>query len=388
MRGRFLGILVGLLAFAQGFAPKDALSYRPPEAALQSRRLALAKTQLSLAKLGLAGRAQLRYGDELTASAGIALDLGEEKRLAAEKAVIEAEARLRAAIRDGVYRALKAHAALWRAEAGLRAARLAVALAELKQQAAAAKGAGPLALEDARNALEDARIALAEARLEAEAAAAEARALGLVGPAEPATLAFALPPARADRAARLALALAEARAARARRDLLVLSADLAYQEAVALDLKAETAGPSLGLEVGPKNPLAKSGAWRVALAARLSLDPAAWTAVRDAELAAQATRLQNQEAERRRTRRLAEARTRVRLAERRLRLAERRRGLATSRQRSARLRRERGVGSALDLAAARLEAARAEAEQARAWGAYLDAVKAYLDLADGEWRVR
>jgi len=391
MRNRAARLATGLLVLGFGalaFSPREALEYRPPELGLLELRIALTEEQEAFAQIGLKGSATARYAEDLSAELLLALELGAEQKLEAALKASRAERAYRQTLRDGVYRALKAHAALWGAEAGLQAARLAVEVARLEKEAATARGAGPLAVEEATNALEAARIALAEAELAAEAAAAEARALGFAGAAEPTPLAFALPPARADRAAHLELALADARVSQAQRSLFVLSAELAYQDRVALGLKAETAGPSIGVAVGPKNPLVPPGTWQVGVSARLSLDPWAWTQVHEAELAAREARVRAEQKAEERGRRLRALRARAELGEKRLRLAQKRLELAKARLRAAQHRWERGMFSWLDLRRAEVSRWQAEQAVAQAWAAYLDTVKAYLDLADGEWRVR
>ena len=391
MRNRTARLATGLLVLGFGalaFSPREALAYRPPELGLLGSRISLTKEQEAFTQMGLKGSAAARYADDLSAELSLALELGRPSKLEAALKTARAERAYRQTLRDGIYRALKAHAALWKAEAGLQAARLALEVAQLEKEAATARGAGPLALEEAKNALEAARIALAEAELEAEAAVEETRALGFAGAAEPTPLAFALPPARADRTTQLELALADARVSQAQRSLFVLSAELSYQDRVALGLKAETAGPSIGVAVGPKNPLVPPGTWQVGVSARLSLDPRAWTQVHEAELAAREARVRAERKAEGRGRRLRLLRARAELGEKRLRLAQKRLKLAKLRLQAARHRWERGMLSRLELR--RMEAARWQAEQAvaQAWAAYLEAVKAYLDLADGEWRVR
>ncbi len=387
-RIRFLACvgLAGSLALA--FGPEDALRYRPPELGLESARLALARENANFAALGLGGSASLAYDRDLTAQLNLTLDLDPLARLSAEDAKKTAEARLRAALRDGVYRALKAHAGLWAASANQKAAKARLAAARLRLRAARAKGSGPLELAAAENAAKDAELALEAAAIERESAALEAAALGLTGPAEPRTLLFLLPPPRPDDAARRAAAIAALKAEKARRSLLALSGRLAYQGAAGYALGGESAGPSLTLSIGPKSPLMQEGEWRAELKATLRLDPAAWTGAEEARLLAEEAEKKAKDEAEDRARRLLALRRRAELQARRLALAEARQRLSEKHLARTRRRLAAGLVSSIGEKEAEADLAAAEAERARAWGAYLDAVKAYLDLADGEWRTR
>ena len=378
-------VLFALPALA--FGPRQALTYRPPELKLLAARAGLAAARADYARLGLSGTAGATVQDELAATLGLRLDLSENARLAAESDRQKAEARLRQTLRDGVYRALKAHAGLWQALAAAKAARARLRAARLRLEAAEKRG-GPLARATAKNGLEDAELGLELAELDLKAAAQEAKALGLEGPAEPGTLRFVLPAPRPDPSQALAVRTAKARAGAAERGLFTLRLALAYQGDLGYRLEAESQTPSLALTLGPKNPLAPPGTWKAELSARLALDPVAWNRAKDAELAAREAALAAQKQRSEREARLKTLRSRALLLEKRLALAKKALALAEKRLEAARLRHERGLVSALDLAneaAARYEA---EAHLAQAWGAYLDAVKAYLDLANGEWRER
>ncbi len=381
-------VALGLLALpALAFGPREALTYRPPELGVLAARSQLASARADYAQLGLSGTAGATVQDDLTATLRLRLDLSETARLAAESDRKKAEARLRQALRDGVYRALKAHAGLWRAQAAAKAARAQLSAARLRLEPAEKRG-GLLAKEAAKNGLEDAELARKLAELDLKAAALEARALDLKGPAEPGTLRFILPAPRPDPGKELQVQLAKAQAAAAKRGLFTLRLALAYQGELGYRLEAETKTPSLALTLGPKNPLAPPGTWKAELSAQLALDPAAWNRAEDAALAAREAALAAARQGSEREMRLKTLRSRALLLEKRLDLAKKALDLATKKLAAARLRHERGLVSALDLAREATNRDEAEASLAQAWGAYLDAVKAYLDLADGEWRER
>ena len=387
---RFTRLLpwTALLALpALAFGPRDALAYRPPELEALATRAALARAGADYAELGLAGTAEINVQEDLAASLGIRLDLGDASRLRAKRTALEASARLRQAARDGVFRALKAHAGLWQAEARLKAARARRKAARLRLEAARLRG-GPLAFEEAKGALEEAELDLRLALLERESAAQEAKALGLSGPAEPETLRFFLPAPRPNPLLQLEVEAQRARARAAERGLFALGLALSYQGELGYRIEAETQTPSLALTLGPKNPLEPPGAWKAELSARLSLDPVAWSEAESAHLAAREAEIAARRKGGERKRRLSALKTRAHLMERRLDLAKQALDLAKKKLEAARLREERGLLSALELEDQRAARFLAEARLAEAWGAYIEAVKAYLDLADGMWRER
>lgn len=384
---RTLALLVGLLsAAALAFGPRDALKYRPPELGLIEQKLDLAKFRADVAEIGLRGNATVQYTDGLTGSLGLSLDLDNTGRLSAEQAALKAQSRLLATLRNGIYRALKAHARLWKASAEYRAAKAGFEASELELAAARARQAGPLEIQAAENALENARLTLQGAALEAEAAALEARSLGLQGPAEASTLVFGLPPARPDRSLELNIQQTENHVAETARSLLALTISLTYQGGLSYRLEADSVGPSLTFTLGPKDPLGRTGEWRATVTANLRLDPAAWAEVSDAALTARQTRLQAEATARERAQKLRLFKAQARVQEQRMEVARKSLNLAKARLEAFRLRYREGLASELDLKKAERARYQAEAALAQAWSVYLDAVKAYLDLADGEWR--
>jgi len=388
VRMRSALVALSLLALpALAFGPREALAYRPPELGVLASQAELAKERAGYAALGLSGTAGLELREDLAATLGLRLDLSETARLEAENGRLRAEARLRQAQRDGVLRALKAHAGLWQAEARLKAARARRKAARLRLEAARLRG-GPLAFEEAKGALEEAELDLRLALLERESAAQEAKAMGLSGPAKPETLRFFLPAPRPNPLLQLEVEAQRARARAAERGLFALGLALSYQGELGYRIEAETQTPSLALTLGPKNPFEPPGAWKAELSARLSLDPVAWSEAESAHLAAREAEIAARRKGGERKRRLSALKTRAHLMEQRLDLAKQALDLAKKKLEAARLREERGLLSALELEDQRAARFLAEARLAEAWGAYIEAVKAYLDLADGMWRER
>jgi len=233
---------------------------------------------------------------------------------------------------------------------------------------------------------EDARVGLVLAQAELAAVQEEAHEAGLSGPAEPRVLRFALPKPRPDVLGALKLDRQRAAAAKAARGLVALSAQARYLGATGYAFEVASAGPNLTFSLQhPAAPATQE--WKFSVAARIALDPAAWTGARRAQLTAERMALERSAQERERERRLVLMEKRATAAWKRLELARKRAGLSRARAEQLDARRAEGLVSPLDAVTAKLAALRARAQTADAWRAYVDTVKAYLDLADGEWRV-
>lgn len=377
-------LLVLALPWALAFGPREALTVAPPEEEILTELQGL---DPGLGRSGLGGGARVWYQGDWGYDLELRLSLDPAANIAAELRSEGDRRRLRAARRDAVFKALSAHARLWRAQAEERLGQARVRLAELSLEAARAKGMGPLDLEAAELDLAEAKLGLSTAREELAAAREGAEALGLVGPAEPGVLRFSLERPRPDRSARLALAAKRAKSQAAWRNLVAASAEARYQGAgVAYRLSAESRGPSVGVGISPPDPLTPEGEVSVYFSAEISLDPAAWQEARRAELEAELEEISLKRAEEERRRSLESLRRGAEGAWRRLLLTKQRLELAERRLRQTALRRERNLASPLALAEAEVARAQAEVSLASAWEAYIEAVYRYLNEADVEWK--
>ena len=375
-----------LLGAALAFGPEAALEQKPVGYSAAVLDAVLSGWEEAFARTGIGGSARVGYGEDWNYGLSLQLSFDSEPRLRATLAALEARRGLRAQVRQAVHDALTLHARAWRARVDLEIAELAVQEAELRLEAARSQGRGPLDLDELTYRAEDARVGLVLAQAELAAVQEEAHEAGLSGPAEPRVLRFALPKPRPDVLGALKLDRQRAAAAKAARGLVALSAQARYLGATGYAFEVASAGPNLTFSLQhPAAPATQE--WKFSVAARIALDPAAWTGARRAQLTAERMALERSAQERERERRLVLMEKRAAAAWKRLELARKRAGLSGARAEQLDARLAEGLVSRLDAVAAKLDALRARAQTADAWRAYVDAVKAYLDLADGEWRV-
>jgi outer membrane protein TolC len=372
-----------------------------------------AQARLEALRLGLSGSVnvgrQLWSAGEWSYGLTLTYQVAGFQGVQALRNLEAARTQLQTVRRNGIQRALVAHARLWEAEATGRAAAFRgeaarQRLAEIERKASLG-AVSTTDQEEARLTQSEVMIAARQAQNGLQSAQAEVSALGFGGNAAPLVLRFSLPEAAPQstpgyRDAVLALQLAEAQALEAGRALfpqVSLRGQFLGQDAtVGFGLTAQGLNwPSASLQVNapselpslpPGTPIPGLSEWRFTLSAVIALDPARIADLRglEAERTGAALRLTTLENDL--ARQLAQVRQNALIAQESLGLSQERLELARRKRELAETRAQSGAASPLDVLEARAQEADAEGRLAAAWRAYIEAVGAYLDLAGADWQ--